>query len=118
MARVTIETLPDVALLEIFDFYTDEDQIEAWHTLVHLWPRMAKTSFWITVAWICDFSVHTGTGHKYGIISLQLLSTTIASANCNFPIFKERGNFLGSDAANIPRTETSATLASAESDML
>ena len=28
--------LPDDALLEIFDFYVDQVQIEAWHTLVHV----------------------------------------------------------------------------------
>ena len=28
--------LPDVALLEIFGFYMDEERIEAWHTLVHV----------------------------------------------------------------------------------
>ena len=28
--------LPDVALLKIFDFYEDEDHIEAWYTLVHV----------------------------------------------------------------------------------
>ena len=28
--------LPDVALLKIFDFYEDEQDIEAWHTLVHV----------------------------------------------------------------------------------
>jgi hypothetical protein len=33
---VTIDTLPDVALLDIFEFYLDENQIEAWHTLVHV----------------------------------------------------------------------------------
>ena len=35
--------LPDVALLKIFDFYEDEKQIEAWHTLVHVcrkWRNM------------------------------------------------------------------------------
>ena len=33
-----IDKLPDVALLEIFDFYVDEhdDDVEAWHTLVHV----------------------------------------------------------------------------------
>ena len=38
IARVTIDMLPDVALLRIFDFYmgADEDQIDAWHTLVHV----------------------------------------------------------------------------------
>jgi hypothetical protein len=34
---VTIDILPDVALLEIFDYYVgDERQIEVWHTLVHV----------------------------------------------------------------------------------
>ena len=33
---MTIDLLSDVSLLEIFDFYMDEDQIEAWHTLVHV----------------------------------------------------------------------------------
>jgi hypothetical protein len=42
VARVTIDVLPDVALLEIFHFYVDaeriyyEEQIEAWQTLVHV----------------------------------------------------------------------------------
>lgn len=37
---MTIEILPDVALLGIFDFYVDQalqdDETEAWHTLVHV----------------------------------------------------------------------------------
>ena len=33
---MTIDILPDLALLEIFDFYMDEHQIEGWHTLVHV----------------------------------------------------------------------------------
>jgi hypothetical protein len=38
VARVIIDMLPDVALLEVFDFYINEEQerIEAWHTLVHV----------------------------------------------------------------------------------
>jgi hypothetical protein len=45
VARVTIDILPDVALLEIFDFYVNAEQfqyrdfrgrVEAWHTLVHV----------------------------------------------------------------------------------
>jgi hypothetical protein len=50
VARVTIDMLPDIALIEIFDFYLDEDDIdededdtgidgghiEAWHKLVHV----------------------------------------------------------------------------------
>ncbi|KAH9991426.1 hypothetical protein BJV77DRAFT_529009 [Russula vinacea] len=38
--RVTIDNLPDLVLLGIFDFYMGEDPddegIEAWHTLVHV----------------------------------------------------------------------------------
>ena len=33
---MTIDVLPEDALLEIFDFYVDETQIEAWQTLVHV----------------------------------------------------------------------------------
>ena len=37
VARVTINILPDVALLGIFGFYVAMDnRIEAWHTLVHV----------------------------------------------------------------------------------
>ena len=48
VARVTIDMLPDVALLEIFHFYLDDEydeyyeiehlknRVEAWHTLVHV----------------------------------------------------------------------------------
>ena len=36
VARVTIDMLPDVALLEIFHFYVDEARTEAWHALVHV----------------------------------------------------------------------------------
>ena len=36
LARVTIDMLPDVALLEIFDFYVDWTGMNAWHTLVHV----------------------------------------------------------------------------------
>jgi hypothetical protein len=36
VARVTIDVLPDVALLEIFDFYVDNPLIDSWHTLVHV----------------------------------------------------------------------------------
>jgi hypothetical protein len=28
--------IPDIALLDIFDFYMDEEHIESWHTLVHV----------------------------------------------------------------------------------
>ena len=33
---MTIDILPDVALLEIFDFYVDEKKLQVWHTLVHV----------------------------------------------------------------------------------
>ena len=36
VVRVTIDMLPDVALLRVFDLYMDEDQIEAWQMLVHV----------------------------------------------------------------------------------
>ena len=42
IAQVTIDMLPDLALLEIFHFYVDaerikyEEQMDAWHTLVHV----------------------------------------------------------------------------------
>jgi hypothetical protein len=37
--------LPDVALLKIFDFYEDEEQIEAWHTLVHVCRKWRNVVF-------------------------------------------------------------------------
>ena len=33
---MTIDKLPDVALLRKFDFYMDEEHIQGWHTLVHV----------------------------------------------------------------------------------
>jgi hypothetical protein len=36
VARVTIDMLPDVALLELFDFYVHEAWEEEWQTLVHV----------------------------------------------------------------------------------
>ena len=47
VARVTIDTLPDVALLKIFDFNDseDEEQIEAWHTLVHVCRKWRNIVF-------------------------------------------------------------------------
>ncbi len=45
VARVTIATLPDVALLEIFDFYMYEEQIEAWYALVHVCRKWRKVVF-------------------------------------------------------------------------
>jgi hypothetical protein len=59
VARVTIDMLPDVALLEIFDFYLHEEvYIEGWHILVHVcrkWrdvvfgsPRRLDLRLWCT----------------------------------------------------------------------
>jgi hypothetical protein len=42
---VTIDILPDVALLEIFDFYVDEKDIQAWHTLVHVCQKWRNIVF-------------------------------------------------------------------------
>jgi hypothetical protein len=42
---VTIDVLPDVALLKIFDSYVDEAQIEAWHTLVHVYQKWRNVVF-------------------------------------------------------------------------
>ena len=45
VARVTVDALPDVALLEIFDFYQFEEQIEAWYALVHVCQKWRKIIF-------------------------------------------------------------------------
>ena len=37
--------LPDVALLEIFDFYLDEYSVSAWHTLVHVCRKWRNVVF-------------------------------------------------------------------------
>jgi hypothetical protein len=44
---VTIDMLPEVALLKIFDFHAneDEEQIEAWHTLVHVCRKWRNIVF-------------------------------------------------------------------------
>jgi hypothetical protein len=42
---MTIDMLPDVALLKIFDFYVDEKWIEAWHTLVHVCRKWRNIVF-------------------------------------------------------------------------
>ena len=53
-ARVTIDLIPDVALLEIFDFYVDEEeqnlhedesQVLAWRTLVHVCRKWRNIVF-------------------------------------------------------------------------
>jgi hypothetical protein len=42
---MTIDMLPDNALLEIFDFYVDEARIEAWITLVHVSRKWRSVVF-------------------------------------------------------------------------
>jgi hypothetical protein len=42
--RVTIDMLPDLALIEIFDFYVG-DLISAWHTLVHVCRKWRNIVF-------------------------------------------------------------------------
>jgi hypothetical protein len=36
---VTVHNLPDIALLDIFGFYHDGEDVDEWHTLVHVCPR-------------------------------------------------------------------------------
>ena len=45
VARVTIDMLPHVALLKIFDFYVDEAWIEEWYTLVHVCQKWRNIVF-------------------------------------------------------------------------
>jgi hypothetical protein len=51
VAGVTIETLPDLALLEIFDFYVHadgwdhEEELSAWLTLVHVCRKWRNVAF-------------------------------------------------------------------------
>ena len=46
VARATIDMLPDVALLEIFDFYVgDTYKKQAWHTLVHVCRKWRYVAF-------------------------------------------------------------------------
>jgi hypothetical protein len=45
VARVTINMLPHVALLKIFDFYVDEAWIEEWYTLVHVCQKWRNIVF-------------------------------------------------------------------------
>ena len=45
VALVTIDVLPDLALLTIFDFYMDEKKIETWHTLVHVCRKWRNVVF-------------------------------------------------------------------------
>jgi hypothetical protein len=44
--RVTIDMLPDLALLEIFDFYVGDTYLkQAWHTLVHVCRKWRDVAF-------------------------------------------------------------------------
>ena len=45
VARVTINTLPDVALLEIFDFYLVSGLVTQWHALVHVCRKWRNIVF-------------------------------------------------------------------------
>jgi hypothetical protein len=45
LGQVTIDMLPDLALLEVFDLYGHGEQIEAWHTLVHVCRRWRNIVF-------------------------------------------------------------------------
>jgi hypothetical protein len=45
VAQVTIDVLPDVALLDIFDFYMDEEHIDSWYTLVHVCRKWRNIVF-------------------------------------------------------------------------
>jgi hypothetical protein len=46
VGRVTIDMLPDLALLELFNFYVNEvGPIEKWHTLVHVCRRWRRVVF-------------------------------------------------------------------------
>ena len=42
---MTVNILPDIALLEVFDFYMHGEQIEVWHTLVHVCRRWRTIVF-------------------------------------------------------------------------
>jgi hypothetical protein len=45
--RVTFDMLPDIVLLELFNFYVNEaGRIEKWHTLVHVCRRWRNVVFW------------------------------------------------------------------------
>jgi hypothetical protein len=52
---VTIETLPDVALLDVFNLYVDEEKkIEVWRTLVHVCETLFLGRH---IALNCDFTI-------------------------------------------------------------
>ena len=50
IAQVTIDMLPDLALLEIFDFYMFESRIEVWQTLVHVCQKWRSIVLGVHVA--------------------------------------------------------------------
>ncbi len=64
VGRMTIDMLPDVALLEVFDYYVnqareEEGEIQAWQMLVHVcrkWRTIVLEYLSHHVAWIFDFS--------------------------------------------------------------
>jgi hypothetical protein len=45
VARVTADMLPDIVLLDVFDFYLNEALVEAWHTLVHVCRKWRNIAF-------------------------------------------------------------------------
>jgi hypothetical protein len=45
VARMTINMLPDIALLEIFDFYVDDAWMGTWHRLVHVCRKWRSIVF-------------------------------------------------------------------------
>ena len=45
VGRVTIDMLPDVVLLVLFDFYLDKALVEAWYTLVHVCQKWRSVVF-------------------------------------------------------------------------
>ena len=123
--------LPDVALLQIFDFYVDEDMDRR---MAHAGPRvskMAKRCFWVTtspepatslqsqntsegdagrlatVAYCHMGSMTTKCGTW--ITSLRHSSTTIAYVQLLLWRYSKFaiGKNLGSNAAAIPGTDTS-----------
>ena len=45
VGQVTIDILPEIALLEIFDFYLRDAAIDAWHKLVHVCQKWRNVVF-------------------------------------------------------------------------
>jgi hypothetical protein len=56
--RVVIAMLPDVTLLEIFDFYIHDQERRRWYRLVHVCRKWRNTVLFLghPVAWTCDFT--------------------------------------------------------------